>query len=110
MNLKIPKRIIQIWGGSLDLPLSSKASAANVRLLNPDFEYLLFDDEKMEAFIDEHFPEYKYMFDLFRFPIQRFDFFRYLAIYRLGGFYFDMDIFLAKESRGTIAVWLRVSI
>jgi inositol phosphorylceramide mannosyltransferase catalytic subunit len=27
-------------------------------------------------------------------PIQRYDFFRYLAVYRLGGFYFDTDVIL----------------
>lgn len=97
MNSKIPKRIIQVWGGSLDLPIFSKASAANVKLLNPKFEYVFFDDESMDAFVNEHFPEYRSMFDLFRFPIQRFDLFRYLAIYKLGGFYFDMDVFLASD-------------
>ncbi len=95
MTTKIPKRIIQVWGGGLDVSLFSKASAANVKLLNPEFEYLFFDDDSIEAFIDEHFPEYRSVFDSFRFPIQRFDFFRYLAIYQLGGFYFDMDVFLA---------------
>lgn len=97
MSLGIPKRIIQIWGGGSDLPLLSKAAAANVRLLNPEFEYLLFDDDRMEKFIKDNFPEYRSLFYSFRFPIQRYDFFRYLAIYRLGGFYFDMDVFLASN-------------
>jgi mannosyltransferase OCH1-like enzyme len=95
MNSKIPKRIIQIWGGSPDLPLLAKASAANVRLLNPEFEYLLFDDDRIESFINEQFPEYRGVFESFRYPIQRYDFLRYLIIYRYGGFYFDLDIFLA---------------
>ena len=96
MNSRIPKHIIQIWGGGLDLPLLAKASAANLRLLNPEFEYVLFDDNRMEDFINEHFPEYRVVFNSFRVPIQRYDFFRYLAIYHLGGFYFDMDVFLAS--------------
>lgn len=96
MNSRIPKRVIQIWGGGSDLPLLSKAAAANVRLLNPEFEYLLFDDDGMEDFINAHFPEYRGVFHSFRFPIQRFDFFRYLAIYHFGGFYFDTDMFLAS--------------
>lgn len=97
MNPRIPKRIIQIWGGRNELPLLCKAAAANVRLLNPDFEYVFFDDERMKCFISEHYPEYRSVFDSFRLPIQRFDFFRYLAIYRLGGFYFDMDVLLASN-------------
>jgi mannosyltransferase OCH1-like enzyme len=51
MQLKIPKRIIQT-GKSLDLPLFSKAATANIKLLNPDFEYLFFDDKRVEVFID----------------------------------------------------------
>jgi inositol phosphorylceramide mannosyltransferase catalytic subunit len=97
VNSIIPKRIIQIWGGGLDLPLLAQASAANLRLLNPDFEYLLFDDKRMEEFINEHSPEYRMVYNSFGLPIQRYDFFRYLAVYHLGGFYFDTDIFLASS-------------
>jgi len=94
LNTRIPKRIIQT-GKSLDLPLLSKAAVANVRLLNPDFEYLFFDDLQVKEFIDSHFPEYRHEFHSFRYPIQRYDFFRYLAVYHYGGFYFDLDVFLA---------------
>jgi hypothetical protein len=68
---------------------------ANIRLLNPDYEYLFFDDQGVQTFIDRDFPQYRGVFDSFRFPIQRFDFFRYLAVYRYGGFYFDLDVLLA---------------
>lgn len=95
MNSKIPKRIIQT-GKSLDLPLHAKAAVSNIRLLNPDFEYRFFDDEQVEKFLDAHFPEYRGVFHSFRYPIQRVDFFRYLAIYQFGGFYFDLDVFLAR--------------
>jgi inositol phosphorylceramide mannosyltransferase catalytic subunit len=95
VNLRIPKRIIQT-GKSLNLPLLSKAAVANVRLLNPDFEYLFFDNSGVEEFIDGQFPEYRVVFNSFRVPIQRYDFFRYLAIYHIGGFYFDTDVFLAS--------------
>ena len=94
---RIPKRIIQVWGGgSADLPLMGKASATNLRLLNPDFEYVFFDDYQIEQFIDTEFPQYRPVLDLFSLRIQRYDFFRYLAVYRLGGFYFDTDVFLAS--------------
>ena len=96
MNPGIPKRIIQT-SKSLDLPLLEKAAVANIRLLNPDFEYLHFDDRQVEEFIDKEFPEYRSIFHSFLFPIQRYDFFRYLAIYRFGGFYLDMDVFLASN-------------
>jgi hypothetical protein len=96
VNSRIPKRIIQT-SKSADLPLLSKAAVANIRLLNPDFEYLFFDDRQVEEFVDAEFAEYRSVFRSFSVPIQRYDFFRYLAVYRLGGFYFDMDVFLVSN-------------
>jgi hypothetical protein len=101
MNSTIPKRIIQTHK-SFDLPLLEKAAVANVRLLNPDFEYLFFDDGQVEKFIDKEFPEYRIVFDSFPIPIQRYDFFRYLAVYHFGGFYFDTDVFLAEDLSGLV--------
>lgn len=69
---------------------------ANVRLLNPEFDFLFFDNAQVEEFITAEFPEYYTLFNTFRYPIQKYDFFRYLAIYRYGGFYFDTDVLLAS--------------
>ena len=96
MNSKIPKRIIQT-SKSLDLPVLEQAAVANIRLLNPDFEYWHFDDRQVENLIDKEFPQYRNLFDSFPITIQKYDFFRYLAVYRFGGFYFDMDVFLASN-------------
>jgi inositol phosphorylceramide mannosyltransferase catalytic subunit len=93
---KIPRRIIQTEK-SRDLPLLAKAAATNLRLLNPNFEYLFFDDAQVEEFIDDEFPQYRPVFDSFSVKIQRYDLFRYLAVYRLGGFYFDTDVLLASS-------------
>lgn len=95
MPHQIPKRIIQT-GRHADQPLRTRAMIANVRLLNPDYEYLFFDDQQVQAFIDREFRQYRGVFDSFPFPIQRYDFFRYLAVYRYGGFYFDLDVLLAS--------------
>ena len=92
---RIPKRIIQT--GKVVQPIRNRAMMANIRLLNPDYEYLFFDDEQVQAFIDQEFPQYRVIFDSFQFRIQRYDFFRYLAVYRHGGFYFDLDILLASD-------------
>ena len=93
---KIPRRIIQTEK-SRDLPLLAKAAVTNLRLLNPSFEYLFFDDLQVEEFIDDEFPQYRPVFDSFSVKIQRYDLFRYLAVYRLGGFYFDTDVLLASS-------------
>jgi hypothetical protein len=92
---RIPKRIIQT-GKQVQQPLQNRAMMANIRLLNPDYEYLFFDDDGVRKFIEQEFPQHRQIFDSFRFPIQRYDFFRYLAVYRYGGFYLDLDIMLAS--------------
>jgi hypothetical protein len=91
----IPRRIIQTGPG--DLPLVLRAGMMNVRLLHPTFEYLFFDDTQVELFVQKEFPQYDSVFNSFRFRIQRYDFFRYLAIYRYGGFYLDLDVLLAES-------------
>lgn len=103
---RIPKRIIHIWGSpsgqapaqpKRELPLACRAAAVNARLLHPDYDYCFFDDARISDFMEREFPEYRDVFGRFPFPIQRFDFFRYLAIYRLGGFYMDLDVYLARS-------------
>jgi hypothetical protein len=96
MQSPIPKRIIQT-GKSVDQPLRYRAMMNTVRLLHPDYEYLFLDNGQVDAFVNDEFPEYKKVFDAFRTPIQKYDFFRYLAVYRLGGFYLDLDVLLASE-------------
>jgi inositol phosphorylceramide mannosyltransferase catalytic subunit len=96
MISNIPNRIIHIWGGGEHgLSLLSKAAVANVKLLHPDFDYLFFDDKQIDKIINNEFPEYRSVFNSFFYPIQRYDFFRYLAVYHFGGFYLDLDVFLA---------------
>jgi inositol phosphorylceramide mannosyltransferase catalytic subunit len=95
MRERIPKRIIQT-SRSADLPLLARAATSSLRLLNPDFEYMFFDDAQVERFIDVEFPQYRSIFESFPVRIQRYDFFRYLAVYRFGGFYFDTDVLLAS--------------
>jgi hypothetical protein len=91
----IPKLIVQT--GPQHVPLLLKAAISNVKLLHPEFTYRFFDDASIEAFLEEEFPEYRREYHSFRFRIQKYDFFRYLAIYRFGGFYLDLDVFLAQS-------------
>jgi len=79
------------------LPLARRASLVNARALNPDYEHYFFDNAAIDAFLKEECPLYQDAYVRFPLPIQRFDFFRYLAIYRLGGFYLDLDVYLARS-------------
>jgi hypothetical protein len=91
----IPKRIIQT-GKSHDLSMREQAAVSTIRLHNPDFEYLFFDDAQVERFIERECPEYLMTYHSFPVRIQRYDFFRYLAVFKHGGFYFDLDVFLVR--------------
>ena len=91
----IPKLIIQTGPPTLSLLL--RAAVVNIKLLHPEFDYRFYDDAAIEKFLEDHFPEYKADYLSFRFRIQRYDFFRYLIIYRFGGFYLDTDMFLAHD-------------
>lgn len=97
----IPRRIIHIYcppsGSSAGFPLLYQAAKASATLLNPDFEHVLFDNQKMEEFLSDEPAEHQRLMNSFRYPIQRFDFFRYLAVYRLGGIYLDLDVILARS-------------
>jgi hypothetical protein len=94
--MTIPPRIIQT-ARSRDLPLLARAAATNLKLLHPGWEYLFFDDSDIEHFIANEFPEHRSVFDAFPRRIQRFDFFRYLAVCHHGGFYFHLDVFLVDR-------------
>lgn len=99
----IPRRIIQT-AKHRTLTLKQRAFTANVKLLNPDFEWCFFDDADIDQFIRQEFPQYRAIFERYGSNIQRLDFFRYLAIYRLGGFYFDLDVLLANRLDGLLSL------
>jgi hypothetical protein len=98
----IPRRIIQT-GKQRQLSLKQRAFATNVQLLNPGYNTCFFDNDDVERFVNREFPEHRRTFDAFAFPIQRYDFFRYLAVYRLGGFYLDLDVLLTSGLSGLSA-------
>jgi hypothetical protein len=91
----IPKLLIQTGKDRIPPP-KAKAAASSLKLLHPDWGYLYFDDAGIRAFLRTECPEYEPVFDAFPRMIQRIDFFRYLAVHKLGGFYFDLDVFLSE--------------
>lgn len=88
----IPRNVIQTFP-TASLPPRLSAVRDEMIDLNPSWTFLLFDDESIEAFITKHYgaetirlyrsiaPEY---------GAARADFFRYLAVYQMGGIYLDI--------------------
>lgn len=96
----IPKRIIQIWvnkpsywvSNKSKMPASHTQYTEWMKEMNPDYEYLFFDGNKVDEFFKTKYPEYYDTYKRLPIFIQKLDFFRYLAIYHYGGFYFDTDV------------------
>ncbi|MEJ8568617.1 glycosyltransferase family 32 protein [Elongatibacter sediminis] len=91
----IPKRIIQTWK-TTDIPRRYRAYQRQLRRLHPDYEYLLMTDEEVDSFVRREYPEYAQAFDDLQDFISRIDLFRLLAVHKMGGFYFDLDVCISK--------------
>ena len=90
-NNCIPKIIIQTWKDNT-IPKSCINYIHKLKQLHKDYDYMFFTDSDIEDFIKLQFPNYYDIYNNFKYTIQKIDFFRYLAIYYYGGFYFDIDM------------------
>jgi hypothetical protein len=84
----IPKRIIQTAGSNL-LDMNIYHTCNQNKYMNPDYEYIFFDNKSCVSFIQEHFPEYVADFNSIIPGAYKADLFRYLVLYQLGGVYID---------------------
>lgn len=91
----IPKIIIQTWKDN-DIPEKYHQDISTVKNLNPDFKYLFFTDDDIEKFLVQNYSEWYKTYQKLPVKIQKIDFFRYIAVYHYGGFYFDLDITCLK--------------
>ena len=87
----IPKIIIQTWKNK-NIPSKYKPLQQGLIEKNPDYKYVFMTDEDIDAFLKSNYPEYYTTFNKLPVLIQKIDFFRYIAIYHYGGFYFDLDM------------------
>jgi len=88
----IPKIIHQVWSNKIrPLPFFFKELSETWRIVYPDWDYILWDDATMDAFVKEHYPEYYSCYQSFPYDVQRWDTVRYLFLYQQGGMYVDFD-------------------
>lgn len=88
---KIPKIIIQTWKNN-KIPEKYRQDLMSVKEKNPDYTIMFFTDDDIESFFQDYYPEYYSTYKNLPITIQKIDFFRYVAIYHYGGFYFDLDM------------------
>ena len=94
----IPRTIIQTSKETtVDRP-DWLAYQTSLKAANPNYELVHYSDAEARAFIAEHYAGtiLADAYDIVT-PIMRADIFRLAAIYKLGGFYMDMDM-LGKAS------------
>lgn len=98
---RIPRLLHQTWvcrPVSL-LPERITNNIKHLQELNPTWQYQLWEDESVEAFIKGEYGEeiwHYYTRISSRYGAAKADFFRYLLIYRLGGVYLDIKTSLSK--------------
>lgn len=90
----IPKIIVQTGPNKVDPKFAPYMDAMQTQ--NPDYQYLFFNDDDIDNFFLSNYPEYYTTYQRLPIFIQKIDFFRYLAIYHYGGFYFDLDMKLLQ--------------
>ena len=88
MKLEIPKIIHQIWSGIYgELPDNFRLYGQSWKRDYPDWEYIQWNHESMNRFVQENYPEYWDIYNHFSYHIQQWDAFRYLVLYKMGGLY-----------------------
>ena len=90
-NKKIPKIIIQTWKSDF-IPEKYVKEIQSLYNFNPNFTFIFFNDDDIETFLSTKDPNYLKVYNELPVKIQKIDFFRYIAVYHYGGFYFDLDI------------------
>ena len=89
-RINIPPNIFQTWHSKNIPPLMAK-SIQNIRLLNPNFKYFLYDDNDCREFIKNHFkPDVLQAFDCLIPGAYKADLWRYCILFIYGGIYMDI--------------------
>lgn len=95
----IPKIIHQTYK-TKDLPPQLNLISKYIQSVCPTFEYRLYDDEDIVQFIKENYDEETLrLYNMInpKLGMARADYFRYLLIYKVGGFYFDIKSFPTRD-------------
>ena len=87
----IPKHIHQMWK-THEVPAKWRDQQEHCRKLNPDFEYTLWSDDDILAFLKREYPWFVSTYLSYPYPISRPDAARYFILYHFGGVYLDIDI------------------
>ena len=88
--MTIPKILHQL-AKTEDIPPHLQGFQESWKRLNPDYEYHLWTDQSLEAWVSEQAPDVLPLFLAYPRSICRADLGRYLLLNRIGGVYADLD-------------------
>ncbi|KAK4230420.1 nucleotide-diphospho-sugar transferase [Podospora fimiseda] len=93
---QIPKIVHQVfhnWNdpGNNTLPEDWAKIRGNCMDLNPDFEFMIWTEQKSRDFIETEYPWFLQTYDGYRYKVQRVDAVRYFLLLHYGGIYIDLD-------------------
>lgn len=88
----IPRIIHQIWwSNNKPLPPLFQKWGKSWKLLNPDYQYIYWDNKKIDSFLSKYYYREKGKLSEFPYDVQRWDILRYLIMNVYGGIYADFD-------------------
>jgi len=90
-------KIIHMTWKTKQLPVKYQTNLAKWRELHPDYKINIYDDNDLDNFICNYFPEFKQLYQSFNKPILKVNFARYAILYQSGGIYADMDTYPVKS-------------
>ena len=92
--MPIPKIVHQTWK-TYDLPEPSIKQIELMQDTNPEYKFVLYDDEAIDSFIKRYFDKEVYeCFSVLNVGAAKADFWRYCILYKMGGIYLDIDSIL----------------
>ena len=88
----IPRIIHQLWSGEeKPLPEDLKILSETWKEYHPDWSYELWDNNRINSFIKQYYPNYWNIYSRFPYNVQRWNAVRYLILDKMGGMYIDVD-------------------
>jgi inositol phosphorylceramide mannosyltransferase catalytic subunit len=110
----IPKILHQTWQNE-SIPAvwkGAQQSCLDIHRQEDGWEYMLWTDDKMDAFMRKEYPWFVETFDGYPYPIQRADAIRYFALKHYGGVYLDLDDGCNRDMEPLLSypAWVRKTI
>ena len=97
VRMHVPKVIHQMWKSGVKPPPETVRWRHGCMNLNPDYNFHMYDDEDLVAFVENEYPKYLPLFRALN-GVYMADMARVLLTYHYGGIYMDLDFIVIAHS------------